>query len=231
MEELFYKIFRKKTINKIEAKIKLLGVSVNFKVGSFLVYRLVVVIFLFIMTFMFSSYGYILAPVIAILGHFVIEKIFLDNEIKKRSKKLEKEALFFFEILILTIDSGRDLNQAIKITASNIESELSLEFGKMLKEVEMGKSLNEGLEALKYRIPSESICSAILNLIESNKHGGSVVEGLNNQLDYLRDKQILNIKAEIGKLPTKISVLSVIFFIPIMFLIILAPVLINYIMK
>ena len=94
MEELFYKIFRKKTINKIEAKIKLLGVSVNFKVGSFLVYRLVVVIFLFIMTFMFSSYGYILAPVIAILGHFVIEKIFLDNEIKKRSKKLEKEALF-----------------------------------------------------------------------------------------------------------------------------------------
>jgi len=54
---------------------------------------------------------------------------------------------------------------------------------------------------------------------------------MNSQVDYLRDKQILNIKAEIGKLPTKISVLSVIFFIPIMFLIILAPVLINYIMK
>lgn len=231
MEELFCKIFCKSTIERIDAKVKLLGVSANFSVGSFLIYRLILVVLVFILSFIFSSYGYILAPILAVLVYVLTEKIFLDMAIKKRVKKLEKEALFFFEILLLTIDSGRDIGHAIKLTSSSIDSELSLEFRKMLQEVELGKSLAEALESLKLRIPSDAINNAILNLIQSNRYGGSVLEGVSNQLDYLRDKQILNVKAEIAKLPTKISVLSVLFFIPIMFLIILAPVLINYIIK
>lgn len=58
-----------------------------------------------------------------------------------------------------------------------------------------------------------------------------MIESLNNQLDFLRDKQLLEIKEEIAKLPTKISVISVIFFIPIMLLVILAPVILTFIFK
>ena len=44
----------------------------------------------------------------------------------------------------------------------------------------------------------------------------------------LRDKRILEIKGRIGKLPTKISIISVLFFIPIILLVILSPVLIEF---
>jgi len=50
-------------------------------------------------------------------------------------------------------------------------------------------------------------------------------------MEYLRNKQMLDVRAEIAKLPTKVSVISVLFFVPIMLLIILAPVLIHYITK
>lgn len=68
-------------------------------------------------------------------------------------------------------------------------------------------------------------------MIQSNTFGNSIIDSMYNQIDFLREKQLLDVKAEIAKLPTKISIISVIFFIPIMMLIILGPVLIQYIMK
>ena len=54
---------------------------------------------------------------------------------------------------------------------------------------------------------------------------------LNNQIDYLRDKKLLDIKAKINKMPTKISVISVLFVIPIILLLVLGPVIINYLLN
>ena len=81
---------------------------------------------------------------------------------------------------------------------------------------------------MKKRIPSETINNAILNMVESNLFGSSIVDSMNNQIDYLREKQMLDVKAEINQLPTKVSIISVVFFVPIMLLIILAPVLLDY---
>ena len=92
----------------------------------------------------------------------------------------------------------------------------------------MGKSFSEALESMKKRIPSDTIHNVLLNMIESNTYGNSILTSLYNQIDYLRDKQLLRVKAEIAKLPTKVSIISVIFFVPIMMLIILAPILIRY---
>ena len=87
------------------------------------------------------------------------------------------------------------------------------------------------LDDLKKRLPSDAINNVILNITESSVFGNNMIESLNNQLDFLRDKQLLEIKEEIAKLPTKISVISVIFFIPIMLLVILAPVILTFIFK
>ena len=139
--------------------------------------------------------------------------------------------MFFFEVLTLTLEGGRNLKHALELTAENIDSEISAEFKKTLAEVKLGKSLNESLEAMKKRIPSDTINNSILNMIQSNTFGNSIIDSMYNQIDFLREKQLLDVKAEIAKLPTKISIISVIFFIPIMMLIILGPVLIQYIMK
>ena len=83
---------------------------------------------------------------------------------------------------------------------------------------------------MKKRIPSEAINNALLNMVESNLFGNSILTSMNNQIDFLREKQMLDVKSEINKLPTKVSIISALFFVPIMLLIILAPVLLDYIL-
>ncbi|MBE6154603.1 MAG: hypothetical protein E7163_03425 [Firmicutes bacterium] len=225
---LLNKIYPKKTILKIDSKIKLLGIYNTYNTFDFLTVRLLLTVSIFIITLIFSKYGYILALGLSLIFYFTLEYIVLDYPVKKRIKKLEKEALFFFEVLALTLESGRSLKHALNLTTENIDSEISLEFRKTLAEVNLGKSLNESLEAMKKRIPSDTINNAILNMIQSNTFGNSIIDSMYTQIDYLREKQMLDVKAEIAKLPTKVSVISVIFFVPIMMLIILAPVLISY---
>lgn len=221
------KLYSKRMIKKATKKIELLGDNCNFTVSEFLAVRTFGSIIVFIIL-LFNKYGYILAPVCSITFYYFVNYIFLDLPIKKRGLKLEHEAIFFFEILELTLESGSTLSQALELTSSNVDSELSKEFAKTLDEVKLGKSLIEGLKDMKYRIPSETINNTILNLTESSIFGSNIINSLNNQLDYLHNKEIFEIKARINKLPTKISVISVIFFIPILLLVILAPVIINY---
>ena len=227
-DSLFVKIYPKRTIDRVDRKIKLLGVHNHYNLFTILNFRVIISIVLFTVILIVSDIGYILAPVVAILFYYLSEKILLDYPIRKRAKKLEKEALFFFEILLLTLESGRNLGHALNLTTANIDSELSDEFKKTLSEVKLGKSLNEALNDMKNRIPSESINNAILNMVESNMFGNSIVVSLTNQIDFLNNKQMLDVKSEINKLPTKVSIISVVFFVPIMLLIILAPVLLDY---
>lgn len=225
------KIYRKKTIDKINSKIKLLGLNQRLDAVQFLNIRLIVMIVMFILIFIFSKIGYILAPVVSLVFYYLMEYLVLDYQAKIRGKSLEKEALFFFEVFVLTLESGRNLRQALILTTENVDSEISNEFKKTLAEVRLGKSLNEALESMKKRIPSDTINNTILNMIQSNTFGNSMVDSIYNQIEYLRNKQMLDVRAEIAKLPTKVSVISVLFFVPIMLLIILAPVIIQYITK
>ena len=224
---LVRKIYKNATINKIERKIKLLGVNTKYNTTDFLNFRLIFCLITFGIFLISSEYGYVLAPVMTILAHYGIEYLLLDLNIKKRKEKLEEEALFFFEVLALTIESGRNLKGALDMTSNNVNGELSLEFKKTLGEISLGKSLVEALKDMKQRIPSEHVNNVILNITESCIFGNNIVESLYNQVDYLREKKLLDVKASIGKMPIKISVVSVIFFVPLMMLIILSPIVIK----
>lgn len=222
------KIYLDSTIKKITKKVKLLGINCKYDPIDLLNTRLMLSLILFVVILIFFKNGFFMAPISVIIFHFTSEYFLLDLPIKKREEKLEEEAIFFFEVLALTLESGRNLTSSLTITAKNVDSELSREFQKSLNEMRLGKSFPEAMTSMKERIPSDAINNAILNIVQASVFGNSIEESLNNQLDFLRDKRILEIKGRIGKLPTKISIISVLFFIPIILLVILSPVLIEF---
>ena len=222
------KIFREETIKKIDAKLKLLGNNKPFDSIYFLNIRTILTVVIFIVMIYYMDYGYIFGPIVAFLFYVLLPKFTLDIMISKRTKELEKDSMYFFEILTLSLESGRNLYNALEITADNIDSELSEEFKYALTEMKYGKSLDEALEDLKYRIPSDTINNILLNIRESNMFGNNIVETLYNQIDYITDKRTMEMKEAINKIPMKISVVSVVFMIPLIMLLILGPVLIEY---
>ena len=225
---LLRNLFNKKLLNKIETKIDLLGLESKYDAETFLIIRVITSVLLFIIIFSNFKYGYIVGIVVVILYYFVFEKILLDNKIKMRSKRLDNEAIYFFEVLTLSLQTGRNLAEAISMTTNSIDSELSNEFKEALRETKYGKSLTESLNDMQKYIPSDNINNIILTITQANMYGSSIIDTMQNQVDYLREKRIMEVKSAISKIPVKISVISVFFFIPLILLIILGPVLLNY---
>lgn len=225
------RIYREKDIKKIDAKINQFGVSKKFTTEYFMNFRLFTSIIVFVVLFIFADFGALIAPVATVLWYILVGYFMIDKPLKKRERKLDNEAYYYFEVLTLALESGRNLENAIKMACKYIDSEISSEFKETIKQVNFGKSLTESLSVMSARIPSLTINNIILNMEQSNLFGNSIIETMYNQLDFLKDKQIMDIKAQINKIPNKISIFSVLFFIPLILLIILGPVLIDFLLK
>lgn len=228
-EELVRKIYSEGYINKQINKIKLLGTKNKIDVFDLMITRLLSSFILFIVIIFCFRYGYIMAPIVVLLYYFMFNKTMLDDKLKKRTIKLESEAMHFFEVLTLSLETGRNLVEAIDVTTANVSGELSFEFKETVREVNFGKSLNEALTDMQARIPSDTINNIILSLTESNLYGNSIIKNLYNQIDFLREKRKMEVKGRISKVPILISVISVLFFIPLLLLLIIGPILLDYI--
>ena len=222
------KIYREHEIKRINSKITTLK-DYPFDEIGFLNLRLITTLLIFFVTLLIFKAGYITSPIIALVYYYLFEYVFLDTLIIKRINKLDREALTFFEVLTLSLESGRNLEKALEITVKNVNSELSDEFKKTLFEVKFGKSLLEALEDTKKRIPSETINNIILNITQTNIFGNSIIDTMYSQIEFLREKQVLSVREQINKLPNKISIVSVLFIVPIVLLIVLGPFIISFI--
>lgn len=227
-EEFVSRIYSSSYIDKIKKKVNLLGIGNKINSYDLIITRLITSVFIFVLIIYMYNYGYILGPIVTCLYYFLYNKIVLSNKIKKRTIKLESEAMHFFEVLTLSLETGRNLVEAIDVTTGNVEGILSNEFKEAVREVSFGKSLNEALNDMQGRIPSETVNNIILSLTQANLYGNSIIENLYGQIDFLREKRKLEVKGRISKVPVLISVISVFFFIPLLLLIILGPVVLNF---
>lgn len=222
-------IYSDKKIRHVQEKINMLGNS-KMNALKFLNWRLITTICFALIVVIFTDLGYLFIPFLIVIYYNLFYYLSITKPLKERIIRLDSEAVYFFEVLTLTLESGRNLENSIKMTCMNIDSELSREFQTVLFEVKIGKSLIEALEDLKRRIPSETINNIILNIMQTSVFGSSIVDTMNNQVEFLRDKQVLEIKARINKIPNKVSIVSVLFIIPLILLLVLGPVLVKFLM-
>lgn len=227
MESLIKKIYGRKAIDDLNHDLLCLGKDTKYSFTTFCKDRIITSLLLFLILILFTKFGYIIAPFITIIYYYLFYYINITRKLNKKNLRLEHESLYFFEILTLTLESGRNLKDALEVTCHNVNSEISDEFKRSLDELKFGKSLNESLMSLKDRISSDTINNIILNIVQTSQFGNSILDTLYNHVDFLRDKQILEIKKQINKIPNKVSIVSVIFIVPLIMVLILGPYLIN----
>lgn len=221
------KIYRYKTITKYQNKAKLLGYSdCDKQVFKFLNTRILVSFILF--SYFLLTSNLITSIVVSILFYMIFSYYMFDYKIKKRSSIIEKDAIYFFEILSLTLEAGKSLIQGLELTSTCIDNELSKEINNTLKELDYGKSFYESFTNLRKRIPSDIVDNVLLNIIDSYTSGRNIVSALREQVEFIQNKRVLDLKKKMNQIPIKISVVSVFLFIPLVLLLILAPVILEY---
>ena len=86
-------------------------------------------------------------------------------------------------------------------------------------------NFNPNFRPIKYE---KQLTNAINLAVANYQIYNPLISFSKNEIDYIRDKQIMRTKSIINKIPLKVSVISVIFFIPLLLLLILSPVIIEY---
>lgn len=227
-KNVFLTLLNQEKIDELEFKLKKLGSKNTLTLNTFVNVRFSLSLIVFFM-FLFNTYTALISPLLAIFTYILFEMVILDKNIDKRKKKIEEEALVFFETLSLTLENESSLKKSISLTVSITTGELSREFEVFLQDLNYGKSMSESLSKLNDYIPSISVNNIITDLKESFELGTPILETLYKEIDYLKEKTYLEIKSQINKISVKFSIISVLIVVPAIILLILAPILIRYI--
>ena len=170
-------------MKKLRRKIKLLGI--NYDANIFNSLRLVFSLILFFYLIFSIKYGYIIAPLIAIIFYLLSEYVVIDVPLRNKIINMEKEGIEYVSSLLLNLKNSKSIRVSIKNSSRVINSDLSKEFSQVINDTKIGLTLEESLNNLSERIPSIFLQNIILNLKESNKNGTKVIDSIERQLEAI----------------------------------------------
>lgn len=186
-DSLTNRIYKKSVTSKVGLKIRYLGLKLNPTI--FISVRLLICFIVFLILFVFLENGFIVAPLLTIVIYYFIEYFFLDFWIKKRTKRLENDALLYFPMFILNFQNCKNIKKSISLNEELADNLMALEFSKVLNDINVGKSADEAMILLLNTCPSEIIKNIIISIMEANRTGNNINESVNIQLEYLREKK------------------------------------------
>jgi tight adherence protein C len=190
---------------------------------------LLVVIFLFLKIFVYTTMSNAMASfilvVVGLLG-FYLPDIWLKQKTDKRKIVLFKALPDALDLLVVCVEAGMGLDAALLKVGQEIEDaypDLSREFAYLNLEIRAGKQRSEALKNLYLRTGIDEMNSLVTLLIQTDKFGTSVSKALQVFSDSFRTKRYQMAEEMAAKLPVKILIPLVLFIFPALFVVIIGP--------
>jgi tight adherence protein C len=153
--------------------------------------------------------------------------------LQQKKKMAEEIALTFpnaIDLINVCLEAGSGFDQALFRVSFEIKQMaplLSEEFIRINQEVNAGKPREKALADMALRLGVDEVTSVVMNIIQAEKLGGSLVGSLRIQAATLRDKTKQRMRAKIAKVPVKLIFPMALTLLPVIMLIILGPVMIS----
>jgi tight adherence protein C len=151
---------------------------------------------------------------------------------KTRQKQMQKALPDALDMLVVCVEAGLGLNQALVRVSEEIERispVLSEQLTMVNLEIRAGTARDEALRNLGDRTGLEDIKSLMAMLIQTDRFGTSIAQALRVQADSLRTKRRQRAEEAAAKTTIKLVFPLVLFIFPAMFVVILGPALIQII--
>jgi tight adherence protein C len=202
---------------------------------GFLFSRLVMSFALFMLTF-----GYIFfiktfgqPPTIrlsaAIAGAYLglkAPEIFLSNQIAKRQTLMEPAFADALDLLLICVEAGMSIEQAfrkVSVEMSAQSAELADELALCTAELSFLNDRRDAYENLAVRTGLESVRSVSTALIQAERYGTPLGSALRTLAQESRDQRMMKAEKKAASLPAKLTVPMILFFLPVLFVVILTP--------
>jgi tight adherence protein C len=167
--------------------------------------------------------------IIAAVGGFMIPELYVKGKGRVRLAEIQRQLPGMVDLVALALESGLDLLAAIeRIVGKMKPSALREELQTLIQENRLGTPRKEALQHLAFRTPLPDVQSLTSMIIQSEELGTSLATVLRAYTEDMRSRRILRAEEMAGKMPIKILFPMMVFFFPIVFVIIFGPLALNF---
>lgn len=150
--------------------------------------------------------------------------------VQRRAQSRQNEIISGFpdalDMMLVCVEAGQSLDQSIirvaKESAAGYPA-LGEEFEMVAHEVKAGKERVMVLKDMSDRIGISDVSSFVTTLVQSATFGTSVAEALRVYSAEMRDKRVMRAEEKANKLPTKLTLGTMLFTLPPLLIILIGP--------
>jgi len=222
-----------KQISTIERKLDYAGRPYNWNASDYLTYQYVTTIAIGVIAFVItwlsgaSMSNRIMALLLGLIGGYIFFEMIMENRIRTRKKEIEKALPDVLDLMTVSIEAGLGFDAAMQRVVEKANGPIAEEFNETLQEMRMGKTRREALQDLGIRTGVADLSRFVESLVQADQLGVSLGNVLRNQSDQMRILRRQRVQEQAMKAPIKMLFPMVLFIFPCMFIIILAPALID----
>ena len=221
-------------------RLKMAGMRGQAPVVAFLFFRAVMPIFTFIIPliylFFFNDHGLspLLRIAVAVGGAYVgfyLPNIFITNLIQRRQKSIRQAFPDSLDLLLICVQAGMSVEAAMSKVASEISPrsiELAEEFSLTTAELSYLQERRLAYENLGKRTGIPVVRAVGTSLIQAERYGTAISQALRTLAKESREMRMAEAERKAAGLPPKLTVPMIVFFLPVLFIVILGPALLRY---
>ena len=171
----------------------------------------------------------IYALLVGLIGAY-LPAVLLQNQTIKRQQSIRRAWPDALDLVLLCVEAGMSVEHALKRVAKEMGAqsvELSEEMTLTTAELSFLEDRTRAYENLGRRTGLDNVKSVMQALIQSERHGTSVGSALRVMAEEGREQRMMEAEKKAAALPPKLTVPLIVFFLPVLFIVIISPAIIR----
>ncbi|QBY01191.1 type II secretion system F family protein [Rhodophyticola sp. CCM32] len=157
---------------------------------------------------------------------YMAPKYWVTKRVQKRVEEITQGFPDALDLMLVCVEAGQSLDQSIIRVSKEMRAAypaLCEEFEIVAYEMKAGKDKSRVLRDMGERVDIQDVNSFVTVLIQSATFGTSVADALRVYAAEMRDKRVLRAEEKANKLPTKLTLGTMMFCVPPLLIILIGP--------
>ncbi len=166
---------------------------------------------------------YILGPGLA---GYMFPKYWVTKRLQQRQEEIQDGFPDSLDMMLVCVEAGQSIDQAIVRVAKEIIASypaLAEEYEIVAQQIKAGRDKASVLREMAERCGIQDISSFVTVLIQSQTYGTPIAEALRVYASEMRDKRVMRAEEKANKLPTKMTLATMMFTVPALLIILVGP--------
>ena len=224
---------------EIKNRLKMAGLRGQAPLVTYMFFRLVapIIVLVVALIYLFFVINFNQPPIVKFgialaAGYigFYLPNVFISNLVSKRQQSIRQAFPDSLDMLLICVQAGMSIEAAFGKVAKEVISqslELAEEFSLTTAELSYLSDRRTAFDNLGKRTGLPGIKSVATALIQAERYGTPVGQALRVMAKENRDARMSDAEKKAAALPPKLTVPMIIFFLPVLFVVILGPAIIQ----